>query len=176
MSATTDKESAGFVGPGLIGEVAAHLGSNFSLSPYCLLPACFAAVAASLGKAARLLTPVWPGLLNPALHVALSDADGRLSQALDFILQPLRDLQNERFAEENESTRRWIQERIKRLEGYHEQWTSDLVNDPRSESRPAQIARLRPRLKPVILVENPAPGQLIKAISNCADGSLLVTF
>src|SRR6185503_10307276 len=121
-------------------------------------------------------TPVWPGSLSPALHVAFGDADGRLSKALDFIVQPLRELQNERFAEETESTRRWIQERINRLEGYHEQWTIDLLDGPSSESRPAQIAKLRRRLKPVMLLENPAPGQLIKAISNCADGSLLATF
>ncbi len=177
MSETTDREGeAGFVGPGVIGEVAARVGSNLSLSPYCLLPECYAAIGASLGKAARLQTPVWPGLLNPALHIALSDADGRLSQALDFILQPLRDLQSERFANETESTRLWIKKRIKRLEIVHEQWTTDLVDDPRPESRPAQIAALRRRLKPLMLVENPAPGQLVKAMSNSADGALLATY
>jgi len=177
MSATAYREGeAGIVGPGVIGEVATQLGSNLSLSPYCLLPESFGAIGGSLGKAARLRTPVWPGLLNPALHIALSDADGRSSQALDFILQPLRDLQNERFAEETESTRRWIKQRIKRLEGVHEEWTTDLVDDPTRESRPAQIAELRRRLKPRMLVENPAPGQLVKVMSNSEDGALLVTF
>jgi hypothetical protein len=51
-----------------------------------------------------------------------------LSQALDFILQPIRDLQSARFREESESNRRWIKERIQRLEGIHERLTtSDLV-------------------------------------------------
>jgi len=178
MSATAYREGeAGIVGPGVIGEVATQLGSNLSLSPYCLLPESFGAIGGSLGKAARLRTPVWPGLLNPALHIALSDADGRLSQALDFILQPLRDLQNERFVEETESTRRWIKQRIKSLERVHEEWTTtDLENDPSPESRPGQITALRRRLKPRMLVENPAPGQLVKVMSTSEDGALLVTF
>jgi len=160
----------------LMNEVVTHLGGVFDLSPYCLLPVSILTVGTAMGPAARLQTPVWPGLLNSALHVALCDVDGRLSQAVDFILQPLRDLQKARFTEESESTQRWIQERIKRLESYHEQWTRHLVNDPNSESRPGQIAALRTRLKPVMLIENPAPGEVVAAMAHCADASLLVTY
>jgi hypothetical protein len=156
--------------------MAAHLGTVFGLSPYCLLPACFTAVSGALGKAARLVSPASPGPLTAALHVALCDNDCRLSEAVDFILQPLRELQSDRFREESESNCKWIRERIAHLEGFHEQWAAEIVEDSASDSRPAQIAALRLRLKPLMLLENPAPGELVQAMPRCADASLLVTY
>jgi len=167
---------AGFDGPELIGEMATHLGTILRLSPYCLLPACLTVVSGAVGKAARLLTPVWPGPLIGGLHLAYSDADGRLSRALEFILQPLRELQSARFMEESESMRKWIRKRIKRLEKYHEPGATCLMDDGRVDGHPAQIAALRLRLKPFIMVENPAPGQLLEAMDQCADATLLVTY
>src|SRR5437016_5307973 len=81
--------------PGSLAKVATRLADAFGLPTSSLIPVCLALGGAAAGNSAKAKIPNWPGLLNSALHIALcDDTAGRLSQAVDLLLQPFREFRD----------------------------------------------------------------------------------
>jgi hypothetical protein len=143
---------------GLVHDAAALFG----VQPSAFFQSLIAVVGAAVGNAVKLQIPVVPGPLNLALAcVICEEGAGRMARALDFLLQPLRDFQDRRLLRLTEQGRHVVEREIARLEAACGNSRSLDGLDDRPEDRAVErLAGLRRSLRPLVLAEEPRPGEL----------------
>src|SRR5260370_16692419 len=81
--------------PDGIGGSVTQLADLLRLKPWALFQALLPAVGGTAGNAVKLRTPILPAPINLALScVICQEGLCLLAQALDFLLQPLREFQD----------------------------------------------------------------------------------
>jgi hypothetical protein len=153
----------------LLANVCYRLGKIFHLSRFCVLTECLVVAGAVLRNCVKLRTGLSPHPVNGALHAAFcDDGTGRLARVFEFLFAGVTEIQDAKFMEVTESTRRIIQKRVEQLEKLNAQSEFSPANpDPR-------IQELERFLNAVILITNPNPGELVSAIRESVDRALTV--
>jgi hypothetical protein len=136
------------------------------------------AVAMAAGNAFKVRIPIFPSPLNLALALVVCHDDrnhNRLPQAISFFVQSLRDFQEQNPFTISDRGRKLVEEEIAKLEANHTR-SASLGDTASSESSVAQIATLRRSLYPFVLIEDPGPGHLTRALRKSFDSALGVIY
>ena len=123
---------------------------RFGVAALCLLTMLLVVIGAALGSGVVLETPLWPSPVNSSLVCALLDEERRLRRIIDTLINPLRDLQDERLTKLGNVGPKGVEQQIRDLKGQRESYFRfDALPDPAAQDRfTAKLRTLRALLRP----------------------------
>jgi hypothetical protein len=158
-----------------VGEGIMHLASILRVQPWSLFVAFLNFIGMAAGNTFKIRTPIFPYALNLALDLIVCDDDqSRLSQVIDFLAQPLRDFQDGFLAGIDACGRTLMEKELAKLEAAHA--TAYALGEPLPDDLLPRIAKLRPSVRPFVLVEDPQNGHLTQASRKSCDDALGVIY
>jgi len=158
--------------PRSILDMAEALGGLTGLPPHVLICACLTVLGAATGNAAALRVRAWRRTFNGAIQCLLLDPDrAPLLEAIEWIVQPLSDLQVDRLGGFNGAVRQRIEEQIAACT-----WRASHGSPLELPEASAELRSLQLQLRPVLLTRDPSPGQLTGELARSGDGALLAIY
>src|ERR1019366_4092680 len=120
---------------------------------------------------------IWPTRINSALQLVICDEEpNRLSEVIDYLLAPLRQYQDARLSELSETTRKVMKKELERLQTLQAKAWLEGARDSAPDRFASPIAKLEACLRPMMLIEDPAPGQLLHALTGSIGRAVTVVY
>lgn len=160
------------------GQAVTALAGLLGLQPWAVFQLLIPVVGSAVGNAIKVRTPILSTPLNLAFHCLLCvERLSPMTNALDFLLQPFRDFQDQRAKLLSKRGRELLEKEVAKLEAFEARARAQEALEEDATIIPkTNISLLCRPLHPFVVLDDPRPNQLARLLPSSLDSASAVVY